>query len=379
MLHTLELARRATRLRTIAVISGILAILTGCNTDDNLAPAPTVAANFDSAGTDSTSTDSTITDSLALAWGEPLTAADSVGLADSVALADSLAAAGVVMATEEASLEPEFAMAAASTKRMHFGAYDCTPSGRSAYTLCNRSAGKWTAAEIRALQRAGARTILNQGGYGKFKDSRGRYSPSKYYRWVRSHRRYASSWKPFVRSGVLVGVQVIDDRGATNWGGRPISNAQIEQMAKWWKQLVPGITTFVAGGYASNLLGYKWRYLDGSINQYNASYMGSVKAWRDKAVAAAAKARTSLILSLNVLNGGKITRGCYRGGRRNMCSMNANEIRTYGAAIANARGVCGAGTWKYSSTYQRRPGVTYALKYVAKMAANRPLVSCKRR
>jgi hypothetical protein len=212
-----------------------------------------------------------------------------------------------------------------------------------------------------------------------FKDSRGRYSPTKYYRWVRSLRPYASSWKPFVRSGILVGVQVIDDRGATNWGGRPISNAQIDQMARWWKQLVPGVSTFVAGGYASNLLGYKWRYLDGSINQYNASYMGSVKAWRDKAVAAAAKARTSLILSLNVLNGGKTVRGCYRGGRRNLCSMNANEIRTYGAVIATARGVCGIGTWKFQSRYQSRPGVTYALKYVARMAANRPLVSCRRR
>jgi hypothetical protein len=140
MLHTLELARRVTRLRAIAAVSGLLAILVGaCNDADNLAPEPTAAANFDSITTDS------------LPLGEPLTPADSLGIADSVALADSLAAAGVV-ATEESSLSPEFAFAA-SSKRMHFGAYDCSPSGWSAYNLCNRSAGKWTAAEIRALQR----------------------------------------------------------------------------------------------------------------------------------------------------------------------------------------------------------------------------------
>jgi hypothetical protein len=261
---------------------------------------------------------------------------------------------------------------------MHFGTFDCTPSGMSAYNLCNRSAGKWTTAEMRSLQARGAKIILNQGGYGKFKDSRGRYSATKYYKWVMSHRSYASSWRSYL-SKVLMGVQVIDDRGATNWGGKAISNAQIEQMARWWKQVVPGITTFVSGGYAWNLVGYKWKYLDGSINQFNASYMGSVKTWRDRSIAAARSAGTSLILSMNVLNGGKNVRGCYRGGRSNMCSMSANELRTYGAALAAAPGICGVGTWMYSARYQSRPGITYSLKYVARLASNRAPLSCKRR
>lgn len=365
MLHTLELARRATRLRASAIVSGLLALTGACNSADNLAPPPTVAANFDSATTIDT-----------LAMAEPLTEADSLGVADSVALADSLAAAGVVE-TDESSLAPSFATVAFST-RMHFGTFDCTPAGMSAYNLCNRSAGKWTYAEMRSLQGRGAKIILNQGGYGKFKDSRGRYSPTKYYKWVRSHRSYAASWKPFLNK-TLIGVQVIDDRGATNWGGKAISNAQIEQMARWWKQLVPGITTFISGGYTWNLVGYKWKYLDGSINQFNASYMGSVKTWRDRSVAAAKKARTSLILSMNVLNGGKIVRGCYRGDRKNMCSMSANELRTYGAALAAASGICGVSTWMYSAKYQARPGITYSLKYVARVAANRAPTSCKRR
>jgi hypothetical protein len=365
MLHTLELARRATRLRASAIVSGLLVLTGGCNSADNLAPQPPVAVNFDSAAT---------TDTLAMA--EPLTEADSLGIADSVALADSLAAAGAAEAGES-SLVPSFATVAYSN-RMHFGTFDCTPAGMSAYNLCNRSAGRWTTAEMRSLQSRGAKIILNQGGYGKFKDSRGRYSATKYYSWVRSHRSYAASWKPFLNK-TLIGVQVIDDRGATNWGGRAISNAQIEQMARWWKQLVPGITTFVSGGYTWNLLGYKWRYLDGSINQFNASYMGNVKTWRDRSVAAARKARTSLILSMNVINGGKIVRGCYRGGRRNMCSMSANELRTYGAALAAAPGICGVGTWMFNAKYQARPGITYSLKYVARSAGNRAPTSCKRR
>ena len=378
MMRTLKLVGRGSRFRTTAAVSALVILFGACNTADNLATDPTdppiTLASFDSAGTDSLAATPAVDSS---AWGdEPLTLADSLGIADSVALADSLATAGA-LATDASASSAQFSVASTGS-RMRFGTFDCTPAGLSAYNLCNRSAGKWTTAEMRALQARGANIILNQGGYGKFKDSRGRYSPTKYYNWVRSHRAYAASWRSYLGKA-LIGVQVIDDRGATNWGGRAITNAQIDQMARWWKQIVPGITTFVSGGYAWNLLGYKWRYLDGSINQFNASYMGNVKTWRDRSVAAARSARTSLILSMNVLNGGKIVRGCYRADRRNMCSMSSNELRTYGAALAAAPGICGIGTWMYSSKYQARPGITYSLKYIARLAGNKAPTSCKRR
>jgi hypothetical protein len=289
-----------------------------------------------------------------------------------VAGADSVAAA-------DPSLTPEFATAT-YTYGTRFGAFDCTHvTGLSAYNLCNQAAGSWSAYYVGKLQALGAKAILNQGGYAKFKDSRGRYSPTKYYYWVQSLKPYAASWKPYVLNGTLVGVQVIDDRLASNWGGVSITNAQIDQMARWWKQLVPGITAFVSGGYASNLLGYTWYYLDGSINQYNARYMGSVTTWRDNAVAAARTARTSLILSLNVLGGGKLVSGCYHGYSSTTCSMSPTELKTYGAAIAAASGICGLGTWKFNSTYQARYGVSDALRYVARLAAARSAASCKRR
>jgi hypothetical protein len=347
MKYTLELARRATRFRAIAAASGLLAMFVGgCDTADKLAPESTLAATFDSIPTDSSA------------------------VPDSLATATSLAP----------SVEAPAFITAIYSYGMRFGAFDCTyTTGLSGYNLCNQSAGYWSAQHMSGLRSQRAKVILNQGGYGKFKDSYGRYSPTKYYNWVQSHKGYAYSWRPYVTDGTLVGVQVIDDRGASNWGGRAITNAQIDQMARWWKQLVPGITTFVSGGYAWNLTGYRFYYLDGSINQYNARYMGDVKVWRDKSVAAAKAAGTSLILSLNVLGGGKLVSGCYRGYSSTMCSMSPTELRTYGAAIAAAPGICGLGTWKFNTTYQARSGVTDALKYVAKLAAGRSQVSCKKR
>ena len=344
MIHEFAHFLRPTRLRTVALV--LLGVFVGAACD-NSNPLDTTAAS----------------DPI----DQPTVA--TAGESDSVAVSDT------VVATE-ASLTPSFAL---YNSGMRFGAYDCTTSGLSAYNACNRSAGSWSYAEIRDLKAMGAKAILNQGGYSKFKDSYGRYSPTKYYNWVMSLKSYASSWKTYVSDGTLIGVQVLDDRGASNWGGKAITNTQIDQMARWWKQILPGVPTFIAGGYAWNLTGYSWAYLDGSINQYNGRYMGDVKVWRDKSVAAAASAKTSLILSLNVLDGGKLVSGCYHGGSSSYCSMTPTELRTYGAAIAAASGICGLGTWKFKSTYQSRSGVTDALKYIAGLAAKRSSVSCRKR
>jgi hypothetical protein len=264
-----------------------------------------------------------------------------------------------------------------------FGSYECTGSLLTPFSMCIRSAGYWSAGEMSALKAGRAKMILNQGGYAKFKTN-GLYDPVKYYNWVQSLKPYVDSWKPYLADGTLMGTQVIDDRGPTNWGGTGITNAQIDEMAKWWKQLVPGLATFVAGGYADDLAitGHAFAYLDGSISQYNARYMGDVTAWRDKSLAAARTAKTSIILSLNVLAGGKIVTGCYQytsgdPAVAGTCAMTPTEIRTYGAVLAAADGACGLASWKTTAEYQARPGVTEALKYVADLAAKRPGLNCR--
>jgi hypothetical protein len=350
-------AGRWTQLR--APLLAVFVLASACDRTDELA-SPTAAGNL-------------LGDSAA-------TVSDSVRIADSVRVADSLLAADSLGLGDSLAVDTEsFTAAAIHRSGMRFASYDCTTGGLAAYNVCNRSAGSWTANELKGLRGLGAGVILNQGGYGRYKDRNGRYNPTKYYNWVKSLRKYAPSWKPYLANGTLRGVQLIDDRLAGNWGGRAISNAQVDQMAKWWKQLLPGITTFVSGGYAENLLGYRFRYLDGSINQYNARYMGDVKKWRDKSVAAARRANTSIILSLNVLDGGKIYRGCHHGGSSKTCSMTPAELRRYGAALAAAPAICGLGTWKYRATYHARPGVLAGLKYISALAARRSDVSCKKR
>jgi hypothetical protein len=286
------------------------------------------------------------------------------------AVSGSLSASASVTVPAAAPMPP------ASGSGVSFGSYECTGSTLGPFNLCIRAAGYWSAKDMAALQATGSKLMLNQGGYGKFQTAAGTYDPVKYYNWVQTLKPYVASWQPYLADGTLVGVQVIDDIGTMNWGGVAITKAQIEEMAKWWKQLAPGITTFVREK-ATGLTGFTWVYLDASITQYNARYMGDVTKWRDSNVVAARNARVGLMLSMNTLNGGKVVAGCYHGGSPTYCSMSPTELRTYGAVQAAAPEGCGLMSWKSDPEYHLQPGVAEALTYLAGLAKTRPAVSCK--
>lgn len=147
-------------------------------------------------------------------------------------------------------------------------------------------------------------------------------------------------------------------------------------MAKWWKELMPGLTTFVREK-ATSLTTYPWAYLDASISQYNAGHMGDVTLWRDSNVVAARTAKLGLMLSLNVLDGGKVVPDCYHGGSASACSMTPVELLAYGAVQAAAPEACGLVSWRTSPAYQAQPGVAEALELLADIAALRSAPSCR--
>jgi hypothetical protein len=298
------------------------------------------------------------------------TAGSTAGTYSVKAVSGSLSASASVTVSAAAPMPP------ASGSGVSFGSYECTGSTLGPFNLCIRAAGYWSAKDMAALQATGSKLMLNQGGYGKFQTAAGTYDPVKYYNWVQTLKPYVASWQPYLADGTLVGVQVIDDIGTMNWGGVAITKAQIEEMAKWWKQLAPGITTFVREK-ATGLTGFTWVYLDASITQYNARYMGDVTKWRDSNVVAARNARVGLMLSMNSLNGGKVVAGCYHGGSPTYCSMSPTELRTYGAVQAAAPEGCGLMSWKSDPEYHLQPGVAEALTYLAGLAKTRPAVSCK--
>jgi hypothetical protein len=257
-----------------------------------------------------------------------------------------------------------------------FGSWECTaPGNLGPFSMCIRSAGYWIEGEMAALRLLNGKLMLSQGGYEKFKTN-GIYDPAKYYAWLQTLKQYVPAWKPYLDDGTLIGVQVIDDVGTTNWGGVAITKAQQDEMAKWWKELIPGIVTFTREK-ATGLTGYPWAYLDASITQYNARYMGDITKWRDSNVVAAKAAKLGLAFSLNVLNGGKIVTGCYHGEEAAYCAMTPAELRSYGEVQAAAPEACGLVSWKTDAAYHAVPGVTDAFKYVAGLAATHTATNCR--
>lgn len=258
-----------------------------------------------------------------------------------------------------------------------FGAWECTVDNLGPFNLCIRSAGSWITKELAELQPAGVKLLLSQGGYSKFQNSDKTYNPDKYYAWVQTLKPHVKQWQRYLVDGTLMGVQVIDDIGKTNWGGVAITRAQIDEMAEWWKQLMPGITTFVREK-ATGLAGYPWTNLDGSITQYNARYMGDITKWRDSNVVAAKSNKLALMLSMNVLNGGKIVPGCYHADEEEYCAMTPLELLALGAVQIATPEACGVATWKISPTYLAQPGIAEAFKSLATLAALRSALPCRR-
>jgi hypothetical protein len=256
-----------------------------------------------------------------------------------------------------------------------FGSWECKGSNAGPFNLCIRSASEYSLGEMKGLAAVGGKMLLSQGGYEKFKTN-GIYDPAKYYAWVQTLKPYVAAWQPYLENKTLVGVQVIDDVGKTNWGGVAITKAQQDEMAKWWKQLMPGIMTFTREK-ATGLTGHPWAYLDASITQYNARYMGDVTLWRDSNVVAARNAKLGLMFSLNVLDGGKIVSGCYSEGGSAYCSMSPAELIAYGSVQAAAPEACGLLSWKTDEVYQALPGVLDALKRLAGLAAAHAAPSCR--
>jgi hypothetical protein len=261
-----------------------------------------------------------------------------------------------------------------ATTGVPFGSYECTGKDLGLFSFCMRSASKWSLGEMAGVQAAGGKFMLNQGGYDKFRKADRTFDPAKYQAWVQSLQPYVASWQPYLATGTLIGVQVIDDIGPGTWGVR-ITQAQIEDMARAWKQIMPGLTTFVREK-ATGLTGFRWVYLDASISGYSARYMGDITKWRDSNVVAAKAAKLGLMLSLNLLDGGKLVPGCFHGANPAFCALTPVELLTYGAVQISTPEACAVATWKTDAAYQAQPGVSDALKTLAALAALRSGPPC---
>jgi hypothetical protein len=185
------------------------------------------------------------------------------------------------------------------------------------------------------------------------------------------------NFQPFLADGTLIGFLMIDEpEDPSNWGGQKIPPSTVDEMARYSKQLWPGMTTFVRSkpAYLSST-GIKFKYLDAGWAMYQ-SWQGDVSTWIKTQVAAAKEAGIGLVVGLNVLNGGTEASGI-KGTKRKFYAMGASQLRSWGTILLNEPYACGFFNWKYDSKYNARPDVQEAMSALAQMAESRPTTSCR--
>ena len=216
---------------------------------------------------------------------------------------------------------------------------------------------------------------LCKGKDSYVKNGDGTFSLTK---WKSLVSRYRSvNLDPYISDGTIVGHYLIDEpHRASRWGGKAISQATLEAMATYSKELWPQMTTFVrvAPSYlASGSVTY--RNLDAGWTQYTAG-KGDAAQWVAAEAEAAKRKGLGLVVGMNVINGGNGSSDI-RGSRPGEWSMSASEIRKYGSAMLAQSYACAFFSWQHDTDYYRRSDVRSAMADVSAEARSHAKTSCR--
>jgi hypothetical protein len=256
-------------------------------------------------------------------------------------------------------------LAAASRAGIPFGTVDQPVEVFSRYNGALRIISpSYLMANLAAIRAHGGRVMLDMAGAQRYwRDGSGHFSMTK---WKARVNRYKGvNFQSYINDGTIIGHYLIDEpNDPTNWSGRPVSGGTVEEMAKYSKQLWPGMPTVVRAepGYMAKWSG-SYRYLDAAWAQY-VSWKGSPSSYLSKNVSAAQKKGLALVVGLN------ITRG------NNGSRLSASQIKSWGSAMLNSSYPCAFLSWRYSSQVLSG-SIRDAMSGVASQARNRGSKSCR--
>jgi hypothetical protein len=223
----------------------------------------------------------------------------------------------------------------------------------------------------------GGRVVIKlcKGRDSYVKNSDGTFSLTKWKALVSRYRNV--NLGPYISDGTIIGHYLIDEpHRASRWGGKIISQATLEAMAKYSKELWPQMTTMVRvvpSWLASGRVTY--HYLDAGWLQYAAGKGDAAKLVAAEVAAAKGKG-LGLVVGMNVLDGGNGSSNI-RGRTSGKWAMSASEIRNYGGAILGQSYVCAHFNWTHDSDYYGRSDIKDAMADVSAKARSHAKTSCR--
>jgi hypothetical protein len=257
------------------------------------------------------------------------------------------------------------------------------PPYTGAVVLVSRSS---VASALRAAQERKLRLVLNLAGGGKlYSNPDGTFNLELWKARIDTYRDV--DFSPYVTEGLVLAHFLLDEPGAIQtWGGRPVSRAEIEEMARYSESIWPALPTAVRA--TAEWLGRgdtTYTSLDIAWAQWSGPYRGgstglTPEQFRDENVARAKVLELGLIFGMNYLNGGNGASGIPGTELHpDLWQMSAAELAHVGTVLAGAPYACALLSWRHHMTFLSRSEVRAAHDSVARVAAVRSGTSCTRR
>jgi len=227
--------------------------------------------------------------------------------------------------------------------------------------------------DLEAARRSSTRVFVTfTGSEGQNRDANG-FSMT---RWKSRVDRFKGlNLDPYIEDGTILGHRLLDEpNDVNNWNGKVVTHAEIEEMARYSKEIWPTMTTYIRT-FPDYLLGGEYPHLDAIWFHYLDRF-SPLDGFIQHHFADARSLGLKIIIGMNVINGGSKDSGIP--GRGSKFSMSAEEIRAWGGQLMAEPDLCAFLLWEYDDKYFERPDIQAAVEDLAKKARAFPTRSCAR-
>jgi hypothetical protein len=234
--------------------------------------------------------------------------------------------------------------------------------------------GNCLLADLEAARRTNTRVFISFTGNEQYNRDANGFSFTKWKARVDRFRNL--NLDPYIEDGTILGHLIMDEpNDVHNWNGKVVTQVEVEDMAKYSKEVWPTMTTYIRT-FPEYLLGGEYPHLDALWFHYLDRF-APLDGFIEEHFTNVRKLGLKIVAGINVINGGNGSSGI-PGRGPNKFGMSADEIREYGGKLLAQPDLCAFLLWEWDDKYFERPDIQAAVKELADKARSFPTRSCAR-
>lgn len=228
--------------------------------------------------------------------------------------------------------------------------------------------------DLESARRANLRVFISFTGNEQYLRDANGFSMTKWKQRVDRFRNV--DLQSYIDDGTILAHLIMDEPSdPSNWSGKPVTHAEIEEIARYSKEVWPTMPVlirvwpdYLKGADVTNLDAIWIHYLHrrGPIDEFISTHLAEIRALG-----------LNVVGGLNVLNGGS-PESNIPGKKDGLKGMTPDELRAWGGKWLAQPGMCAFLLWEYSDAYFSRPEIKEAIADLAAQARAYPMRSCKK-